>query len=141
MRRGWIALAAGAALWVGGCSGGEAPPKAAAPAAPAGEASAFAGLEAEILVPKCARAGCHGGDGAAGGLDLSRGKAHADLVGVAASRRPDRLLVSPGDPEGSYLMQRLVAGGDSPRMPLAAAPLTDAEVEAIRAWIRDGAKE
>jgi len=139
MRRRWTVVAASAALGIWGCSGGEAPPKATPPAT--GAASAFSRLEAEILVPKCARAGCHSGSGASGKLDLSRGAARRDLVGVAAVRRPDRILVNPGDPEGSYLVQRLVAGGDSPRMPLAAAPLSEAEVEAIRSWIRDGAKE
>jgi hypothetical protein len=137
MRRGWLVLAAGIAL--GGCAGeGEAPPKG-APAVGA-VPGAFASIEAEILVPKCSRAGCHAGARPAGELDLSRGNAYGGLVGVAAARRPERLLVTPGNAEGSYLLDRLVPGGDTPLMPVGAPPLSEAELERLRDWIQGGAK-
>lgn len=138
MRRFWFALWGAAALM--GCSGGSEP-SGKGGSAPEAAAGAFAAIEAEILVPNCARPGCHAGERATGGLDLSRGKAYADLVGVPANRRPDRLQVKPGDPENSYLVQRLVPGGDTPLMPLGARPLPEADIERIRAWIRDGAKK
>lgn len=137
MHRGWLVLAAGAALW--GCSGGGDPPTQGRPAVGT-EAGVFASLEAEILVPKCSRAGCHVGERPAGQLDLSRGKAYGELVGVPAARRPERLLVAPGDAEGSYLLDRLAHGGDTPFMPLGGAPLSEAELERLREWIRGGAK-
>lgn len=137
MRRIWIVLCGAAVLW--GCSGGgEQASK--GPPTSEGAASAFAAIEAEILVPACARAGCHAGERPAGELNLSPGKAYADLVDVPAARRPDQLHVKPGDPEGSYLVQRLVPGGDTPLMPLGGRPLPEADIERIRAWIRDGAK-
>ena len=130
---GAMVLAAGLAA---GCSthegGGEA--------APQDGYSAFQGIEREIFVPHCVRVGCHGGETPAGGLNLSEGNAYRDLVGVKASRRPESLRVDPGHPDASYLMNRLEAGGDSPRMPLMAKPLSEADFDRIRTWIQDGAK-
>jgi hypothetical protein len=125
-----------ALLW--GCSGGGEPPQRTSP--PKGS-DAFAALEAEIFAPRCVHPGCHGGDSPAAGLNLTKGSAYAALVGVHAQRRPDRLLVKPGDPEGSYLVQRLSAGGDTPLMPMTGKRLSDADLERVRAWIRDGAKQ
>ncbi len=135
MGRGWVFLVLAGMVW--GCDSGGGP--AGRPEAQ-GAAGGFSALAGEILVPKCASAGCHAGEGASAGLDLTAGAAHASLVGKHARRRPDRLLVGPGDPEGSYLVERLVPGGDTPLMPLGGKPLEAAEVERIRAWIRDGAK-
>jgi hypothetical protein len=118
-----------------GCKGGEEVPT------PVPE-STFGALEREILGPKCAaQSGCHAGPEPAGKLDLSPGKAFGNLVAVRAERRPELFRVAPGDPEGSYLLQRLSAGGDTPRMPLGAAELPAAELERIRAWIREGGKK
>jgi hypothetical protein len=101
----------------------------------------FAAIETKILAPKCtSQAGCHGGTPPAGGLDLGEDAAYGNLVGVKASRRPERLRVAPGDPDGSYLVNRLLPGGDTPPMPLGGPPLSPAEIEAIKGWIRDGAK-
>jgi len=137
MRRIVATAALAAILWGCGGGGGE-PPRAASSSAAAG--GAFAALEGELFAPNCARAGCRGGGSPAAHLNLAKGAAYDALVEVHAKRRPERLLVKPGDPEASYLMERLVPGGDTPRMPLGAAALPDAEVERVRAWIRDGAK-
>jgi len=134
MRRMVLATALGAILW--GCSG-EAPRG--APAGGGGE-SAFAAIEAEIFAPTCVHPGCHGGDAPAAGLLLTKAAAYDAMVGVPAKRRPERLLVKAGDPEGSYVVERLSAGGDTPRMPIGHAPLSDEQLERVRAWIRDGAK-
>lgn len=133
-RRSAILILAGL-LWGCDSGGGErARPPAAAPG------GSFAPLAAEILEPNCASAGCHAGERAAGGLDLTAGAAYGGLVGKHARRRPDRLLVKPGDPQGSYLIERLVPGGDTPLMPVGRGPLPEAAVERLRAWVREGAK-
>ncbi|MBI5014550.1 MAG: hypothetical protein HZB55_03550 [Deltaproteobacteria bacterium] len=147
-RPGWVIAGVLAGLAALGCGKGAEekaadtatpPPGNAAPAAePAG---AFAAVESQILVPKCAHAdGCHAGPVPAGGMDLGAGVAYQDLVGVKATRRPERLRVAPGDPEGSYLLNRLTPGGDTPPMPLGGPSLSAAEIDAIRAWVRDGAR-
>jgi len=141
MRRWTLCVLAAGALAACGKGGGDKPPAAEAPPTPAAAPSAFAALEAQVLVPRCAAGGgCHSGAAPAGGLDLSAGNAHKNLVGVKAARRPERLRVAAGDPEGSYLVQRLSQGGDSPLMPLGGEPLPAADVERLKAWIADGAK-
>ncbi len=132
MRRVWIGWAAVAAL-AAGCQP--------APETPAeGAGGEFATLVAEVLEPHCAGAGCHSGDRPAGGLHLGDERAYSDLVDAPAHRRPDRRRVVPGDPEASYLLDRISAGGDTPRMPLGADPLGQADIDRIRGWIRQGAK-
>lgn len=130
---GWALASAVFLAAGGGCSGGGTP------AAPP-QGGAFRAIEQEVFAPRCVRAGCHGGDHPAGNLDLEIGRAYDSLVGVAAERRPGRLRVDPGNPEGSYLVERLTPGGDTPRMPVGGKPLSEAELEAVRTWIRDGAK-
>ena len=127
----WAVAAAGI-LVLAGCSGSGAPERPASP-------GPFASIERDILVPKCAGEGCHSGTDPAGGLDLSAGKAHEALVGVPSARRPERKRVVPGAPERSYLVERISPGGDTPRMPLGADPLSAGEVERIRNWIAGGA--
>jgi len=46
--------------------------------------------------------------------------------------------VEPGQPDNSYLVQR-IDGTVTPRMPLGGAPLSTEEIDAIRQWILDGA--
>lgn len=106
----------------------------------------LAELQQAIFTPRCATPLCHDSATNAGGLVLSAGAAHAELVGVvpqadmaaAAGQR----LVDPGRPENSFLLIKLTgpprgAGG---RMPLLGGFLSDAEVEAVRRWILDGAE-
>ncbi|MDW7711531.1 MAG: hypothetical protein SCH98_13765 [Deferrisomatales bacterium] len=137
MGRRWLLLAAAVALW--GCGGSGESPSAAAPGPGAPSVGGFAAIEAEILVPRCSAVGCHGGARPAGQLDLSAGRSHGELVGVASARRPERLLVAPGNPDGSYLLERLAPGGDTPLMPLGAPRLSEEELERLREWIREGA--
>jgi len=83
----------------------------------------------DILENKCA--GCHGGTRMS---DLDVRDRAALLTG--GKRGP---AVTPGDPEASLLYQAVK--GDGPlRMPPGKAPLTPAEVQAIREWIAAGAK-
>jgi mono/diheme cytochrome c family protein len=46
-----------------------------------------------------------------------------------------------GDPEGSYLIELVTSqDGEPPAMPKEAKPLSDAEVDLLRQWVRQGAK-
>ncbi len=127
----WAVAAAGF-LVLAGCPGS-------GPTEPPASPGPFAAVEREILVPKCAGEGCHSGPEPAGGLDLSAGRAYESLVGIPSVRRPERKRVVPGAPERSYLMERLTPGGDTPKMPPGAAPLSAGEVARIRNWIAGGA--
>jgi hypothetical protein len=83
--------------------------------------------------------GCHGAS-ALGGLDLSA-DAHAALVGAPSATVPGATLVVPGDPAASFLSAKLRADlqpGEGGSMP-PGAPLSAALLDAVDAWISDGA--
>ena len=77
------------------------------------------------------------------GLNLKDGASFASLVGRPSARKPGATFVVPGDPDGSYLIQKLEAGRDivGSRMPLGGPPyLTDGQLLVLRRWIALGAK-
>lgn len=103
----------------------------------------FSDIQTSILDRHCAIPSCHVGAGAPWGLDLSEGEAYGNLVSVASGQMPALLRVKPGDPDSSYVVWKVE--GD-PRisglqMPRGRDPLADAEMEAIRNWIADGAED
>ena len=78
----------------------------------------------------------------AGGMNLSPGAAYASLVGVASSRKPGAIRVVPGDPQNSYLLQKLAGRLDIVGlcMPRGGPPyLTQGQMLVIRRWIEMGA--
>jgi hypothetical protein len=77
------------------------------------------------------------------GLNLKDGTAFASLVGRPSARKPGSTFVVPGDPDGSYLIQKLQGRSDivGGRMPLGGPPyLTDGQMLVVRRWIALGAK-
>jgi len=99
-------------------------------------------IQTEILTPSCAS--CHTDDGRspAAGLNLKAGSAYAALVGVASTGKAGAVRVIPGNPSGSYLVQKLEGAADivGLRMPRNGPPfLTDAQVALVRQWIQNGA--
>lgn len=96
------------------------------------------------MLSNCSGMGCHSAAPFAGGLDLRAANAHKNLVGVMAQAAPEKLLVKPGDPEGSFLYQKLTNTQDvsegSP-MPggLAWQEPDGAKLDVLRCWILRGA--
>jgi hypothetical protein len=104
---------------------------------------------------------CHVGGGAPvgpraapfGGLDLSPGQAYAQLVHVPAQIAPQKLRVVPGDPDHSFLYQKLTGqlasdGSEGAPMPELRAQwahgptparLPEATLALVRSWIAAGA--
>jgi hypothetical protein len=113
-----------------------------------GGSGTYSGLSASIFVPRCATAACHGGgppppSGVPVSLDTAVG--WSQLVSVPSVQAPLK-LVEPGQPEKSYLVNKLRAtassvGGLGERMPptYAGDALTEDEILAIEAWISGGA--
>ncbi len=109
----------------------------------------LAAIEANIFAGSCTFSSCHAGG--ANPVDLTAGKAHAALVGVASHLDPSRTLVVPGSPDNSFLLVML--GAVSPKdmsppldavpapgvMPLSGTPLCAEKLDAIRRWIEAGA--
>ena len=94
-----------------------------------------------IFNDKCVS--CHNLNTFAGGLNLSEGVAYKSLVN-AKSDQSTRYYVSPGSPDNSYLVNKLLGtqsnvGGLGARMPLGGPVLPDSQITLIRQWINQGA--
>ncbi|WP_437711827.1 c-type cytochrome domain-containing protein [Sorangium sp. So ce448] len=116
--------------------------------APAGDPLCGAGTATfadvrTILTTTCA--GCHGNGGpAAAGLDLRANAAHGELVNGASSKCTGRMLVVPGKPSESYIINKVRGTGlcgDDTRMPPPdkGAALPEASIKKINDWICAGA--
>lgn len=94
-----------------------------------------------IFNKSCAFASCHDASAAAG-LDLSTGKAHANLVNVASTNDPAKVRVIPNDADSSYLYIKIIGdpGDGTLQMPIGGNPLSDNEIQLIKNWIDAGAK-
>lgn len=103
----------------------------------------FAATIEPLLDAECSAMGCHGSPVAQEGLDLRAGHSYADLVGVESDQCDGRLLVAPGEPGSSYLVDKL-RGVDlcsGTQMPKAGQSLAEEDIVAIEAWICHGAPE
>jgi hypothetical protein len=101
-------------------------------------------LQASVFTPNCAVSGCHTGpmdNTLPAGMDLSSADASfANLVGIASGQQPALLRVAAGDPDNSYLVQKVEGTAASgARMPLGGGILNQALIDDIRQWISDGA--
>jgi hypothetical protein len=107
----------------------------------AGDGVSFAAEVEPVLVDSCTSMGCHGFPISAAGLDLRLGQAYGNLVNVPSSQCNNRMLVTPGQPGASYLMDKLqglnLCFGS--QMPKASPPLSAGELAAISEWICRGA--
>jgi len=101
-------------------------------------AADFASIQTNVFTPMCVV--CHSGATAPHGLRLDVNESYALLVGVASSEIPELQRVQAGNPNASYLIQKLsgnAAVGD--RMPYGGPYLSQATIDVIRQWITDGA--
>ena len=89
----------------------------------------------------CTDVGCHVGTRPKAKLNLVASQAYDDLVNIAADQCSDRLLVVPGNPSASYLMDKLYGSNmcKGNQMPKQGVSLSAAEIEAIVSWICRGA--
>lgn len=92
------------------------------------EEASFASNVLPIFQENCTR--CHGSSRQSGGLRL-------DSYAVLIAGGKDGAVIVPGDAPSSLLVE-LVTSGDMPRN---AAPLPDAEIQAIIEWVDAGAKD
>ena len=108
-------------------------------------ATTDADLDAVQDIFEARRLPCHSDESdtghAAGGLDLTAGTMPLNTVAVTSHQVSDgTLLVNPGYPDESYLVEKLL---DAPRaglrMPRDMPPLSEEEIEIIRHWVGRGA--
>ena len=96
-----------------------------------------------ILNKNCALSGCHAADTASGGMILDAGQAYSNLVNATSTEvAPDKRVV-PFNSAASYIIEKLThaqpRSGD--QMPRGSAPLPSDEINLIKAWIDQGAKQ
>lgn len=97
-------------------------------------------IQANVFTPNCATAGCHSGGTPPQGLNLEDGNAFANLVNVNSMEVPALLRVNPGDPDNSYIVQKLEGtAAVGVQMPPTGVPLDQALIDDVRQWITDGA--
>jgi hypothetical protein len=140
---GAIAIIAG--LGLGGCAGsGDGLDSTGRPTGEGGDTGTpltadFDSIQTHVFTPICSV--CHAGGAAPLGLRLDATNSYALLVGVPSVELPSLQRVRAGDPDASYLVQKIEGhasvGG---RMPLGGPPLPDATIAVIRQWITDGAQ-
>ena len=136
-----LAVLAGLTACGGGDGPRNTPPPPPPPPVPPPFAPVFSEIQANVLTPNCATAGCHVGAGAPEGLQLDAANSFALLVGVASSQMPAVLRVAPNDPDNSYLIQKLEGTAPGDQMPRGRAPLPQATIDVVRQWITDGATD
>lgn len=117
------------------------------PTEPSGPTVSFAADIQPIFSGSCAFSGCHGTTNANPGakpMVLAAGQAYDHIVGVTAAELSTMQRIHPGQPDQSYLVHKLqgthlTVGGAGGRMPLGSAPLAQAQIDRIRAWVTAGA--
>ena len=140
MRMFWAAGITALALGVPAC-GGSSNGNPSGPAPPTEPGSAtFASISSQIFSQRCIS--CHGGGAPEAGLNLTSGSAFNALVNVPSTQRSGAIRVIPGNADGSYLIQKLRGdpGIVGTRMPQGGPFLSDADINRIRQWINEGAR-
>ena len=128
-----VALLVTAAGLVSSACPGEPPP----PDKPA----TLSGIRDDIFQVSCSATVCHGGAGAADGLELIE-KPFENLVDVDSVEVPGKKRVVAGDPDNSLLFLVLKGNvGTLEQMPKGLPDgLPDDEITRIKTWIADGAE-
>lgn len=98
-----------------------------------------------IFTGNCVFSGCHAGSSPEQGMSLSAGQTFGSVVNVAAMELPSMNRVTPSEPDNSYLVHKvqgthLSVGGSGSQMPLNRSPLSQSDINLIRAWIQAGAQ-
>ncbi len=98
----------------------------------------FESIQANIFTPICSV--CHVGGGAPEGLRLDAANSYNLLVSVPSTEVPAILRVKPGDPDNSYIIQKLEGhAAVGAQMPFGGPYLSSATIAFIRQWITNGA--
>jgi len=110
--------------------------------------STFDQIQQQIFTPSCGRQTCHNAPQTAHTLSLAPGESFASLVGIqpddALARSRGKFRVAPGNPDASYLLDKLwgdLEPAQGQRMPRQLARLSKKKIRLIEAWIKAGAPE
>jgi len=90
----------------------------------------YSGHIQPLLTAKCARAGCHDDQTQAGNLSLTS----------YSNTTSSYLVVAPGYPQNSSLVLSVQGLSTKPMPPIGLPPLTSNQIEGIKIWVKEGAK-
>jgi hypothetical protein len=101
----------------------------------------FQSIQDNVFTPICTK--CHAGASAPEGLQLDESHSYALLVGVASAEQPNVERVDPGDPDSSYLIQKLEGAPtiSGVQMPFGGPYLPQSTIDVIKQWITNGAPQ
>lgn len=83
-----------------------------------------------VLTAKCARSGCHDDQTHVSNLSLTS----------YSNTTADYLVVAPGLPQNSLLVLSVQGLTTSPMPPIGYPPLTKNQIDGIKTWVKEGAK-
>jgi CHRD domain/Bacterial Ig domain len=87
---------------------------------------------------------CHTGGGTSlpSSMDLTASHIYASIVNVASVEQPALNRIKPGDPDNSYVVQKLEGAAtiSGVRMPFGGPYLDQATIDQVRAWVTAGAQ-
>jgi methionine-rich copper-binding protein CopC len=98
-------------------------------------------IQDTIFGPICS--GCHQGTNAPLGLRLDAGNSYALLVNVPSAEVPGLMRINPGNPDMSYLVQKIQGNAAvGARMPANGPPyLSQTQIDLVRGWVAAGAPQ
>ncbi len=98
----------------------------------------FQSIQDNVFTPICSV--CHAGGAAPQGLRLDATNSYSMIVGVPSAEVSSLLRIKPGDPDNSYLVQKIEGhAAVGAQMPFGGPPLPAATIAVIRQWVSDGA--
>jgi hypothetical protein len=98
----------------------------------------FTNVQSQVFSVSCVFSACHKGAAPAAEMGLE-GDAYAQIVDVPSMQVPAKVRVKPGDPDGSYLMDKLL-GKQTVGLQMPQGAMLEAErLDLIRRWILAGA--
>ena len=101
-------------------------------------ASDFQQIQDTIFTPICTQ--CHIGATAPEGLRLDAANSYALLVNAQSAEVPSLMRVNPGNPDASYIVQKLEGtNAVGARMPFGGPYLSQDRIDLVRRWIAAGA--
>ena len=142
MRAAWLF---GASLILGACAGkgtgldANGRPLGSGGGAGGAITADFQSIQDNVFTPICTV--CHAGAGAPEGLRLDAANSFNLLVNVPSTEVPSLVRIKPGDPDNSYLIQKIEGHASvGAQMPFGGPPLAPDVIAAMRQWVSDGAQ-
>jgi hypothetical protein len=98
----------------------------------------FQEIQDTIFTPICSK--CHIGASAPQGMRLDAANSYAMIVNVSSNEVPGLMRVNPGNPDASYLVQKIQGNNAvGARMPFGGPYLSQDRIDLVRRWIAAGA--